>query len=585
MYEALLELYENIKEDPSYGLPGDGNDRQRIRRVVILSQDGDILDIEELYDNTFLEVPYAKGSTSGIYSKFLFGNIEYVFGLPHEEKLENKKDPQKYLKKVKERQENFKEKHLNFKKDIESEDYDVFCKFLNKWESKQENEHIKKWQKVKSEKGGFCIFRIAGRDEYLHENKKVKEWWKTFGEQEWNKDEKEDKSGQCSVTGKHGKLARIHEPKIKGVKNTEAGGASLTSFNQESFCSFGENQGYNAPINYKVSRNCLQTLNVLLNGPRSKEHTMVVGDTTLVFWTDASIPSTDNPLFSIIGDEAYNAQSTVNLKSLSESFKQARKGLATKGLTTKGNYYVLGLVGCGARIEVKFFYKNGCNEIYSAIEKHIKNIAMKANQDNVPSAKHIIYTLFNKKQSLARLLDTLCKSIMHKSPYPREVYIKAIRNFHNFSKTEQSVVVSFIKAFLIRNRKKDINMSLDKNSKDFSYLCGRLLAIAAKCGIDQSKPEGSFKKREFPNALNNPQGIIPKMEKRFERLVNRLEGEGKRVFYQKEFREVMDLIDPKSSPKFFSEEAKGLLIVGYYQQMKSFYTKKEESRENNDNGK
>lgn len=52
---------------------------------------------------------------------------------------------------------------------------------------------------------------------------------------------------RCLITGKEAGIARIH-PAIKGVMGAQAAGAALVSFNAPAFCSYGHEQGANAPV-------------------------------------------------------------------------------------------------------------------------------------------------------------------------------------------------------------------------------------------------------------------------------------------------------------------------------------------------
>ena len=43
-------------------------------------------------------------------------------------------------------------------------------------------------------------------------------------------------------------IARLHEPKIKGVAGAQSAGALLVSFNAPAYESYGKSQSYNAPV-------------------------------------------------------------------------------------------------------------------------------------------------------------------------------------------------------------------------------------------------------------------------------------------------------------------------------------------------
>ncbi len=106
-------------------------------------------------------------------------------------------------------------------------------------------------------------FTFKVDDELLLENTKVCDYWKSkFSEssdEEQDDDDENNKaklvSGICLVTGKFAQIARTHNPKIKGVPNTQPSGAKIVSFEKSSpsFSSFGFNQSYNAPISKQAA--------------------------------------------------------------------------------------------------------------------------------------------------------------------------------------------------------------------------------------------------------------------------------------------------------------------------------------------
>jgi CRISPR-associated protein Csd1 len=89
--------------------------------------------------------------------------------------------------------------------------------------------------------------------------------------------------GTCLVTGKKGKIARLH-PAIKGVRGTNTTGGSIVSFNLDSFNSFSKKQNFNAPIGEDIAFAYTTALNTLL-GKDSSNKTFS-GDTSILFWTE-----------------------------------------------------------------------------------------------------------------------------------------------------------------------------------------------------------------------------------------------------------------------------------------------------------
>ncbi|MFQ3594991.1 MAG: type I-C CRISPR-associated protein Cas8c/Csd1, partial [Sphingomonadaceae bacterium] len=93
--------------------------------------------------------------------------------------------------------------------------------------------------------------------------------------------------GFCLVTGDRAPLATIH-PTIKGVDDAQSSGASLVSFNQPAFTSYGKDQGANAPTSARAAFRYGAALNRLLKRGGGNRLARTVGDATIVFWADAS---------------------------------------------------------------------------------------------------------------------------------------------------------------------------------------------------------------------------------------------------------------------------------------------------------
>src|SRR5260370_22054860 len=92
-------------------------------------------------------------------------------------------------------------------------------------------------------------------------------------------------SAACLVTGNRAPVARLH-PAIKGVWGAQSSGASIVSFNLDAFTSYGHEQGDNAPVSEASAFAYTSALNHFL--ARDSGHRIQVGDTSTVFWADAS---------------------------------------------------------------------------------------------------------------------------------------------------------------------------------------------------------------------------------------------------------------------------------------------------------
>ena len=76
-------------------------------------------------------------------------------------------------------------------------------------------------------------------------------------------------------------------PAIKGVNGAQSSGASIVSFNQDSFNSYSKAQGENAPMSDEAAFAYTTLLNHLLRRDPANRQRLTVGDTTVVFWAGA----------------------------------------------------------------------------------------------------------------------------------------------------------------------------------------------------------------------------------------------------------------------------------------------------------
>ena len=123
-------------------------------------------------------------------------------------------------------------------------------------------------------------------------------------------------------------------------------------------------------------------------------------------------------------------------------------------------------------------------------------------------------------------------------------------------------------------------MSLNKENSNPAYLCGRLFAVLEKVQQDASGGtlNKTIKDSYFASACATPSLVFPRLMKLANVHLAKLPVNGA-VFYQKLMGEIIDGMD--EFPKNLSLTEQGNFIVGYYQQNKNLYTKKEVSTEVN----
>jgi hypothetical protein len=117
---------------------------------------------------------------------------------------------------------------------------------------------------------------------------------------------------QCLVTGKIEPIARLHRD-IKGVRDAQAKGAALVSFNLDAFTSYRRDQGENAPVSQSVAAGYVEALNYLLSD-QNPHRKIYLGDTTVVYWADTADRRYASAFFALLSPENQPANTTKILR-------------------------------------------------------------------------------------------------------------------------------------------------------------------------------------------------------------------------------------------------------------------------------
>ncbi|MCA9060382.1 MAG: type I-C CRISPR-associated protein Cas8c/Csd1, partial [Planctomycetaceae bacterium] len=275
--QALNQFYERLEADPDVDIAPFGYSRQKISFCVVLNDDGTLHDIVPETDDSSgkprprsLIVPGgAKPSGAGINPCFLWDNSGYMLGFKPDDPK-----PERTLGAF----DAFRRKHQELKDVIDDPQFAAVCQFLEAWKP----EDAAQSAVLAETSTGFGVFRIRGQSGYVHQRIAIREWWDA---QQSGGEDQSAVVGQCLLTGREAALARLHEPKIKGVAGAQSSGAALVSFNDKAYESFGREQGFNSPVSQAAAFQYCTALNFLLNPDRGRR--IQIGDATTVYWTDA----------------------------------------------------------------------------------------------------------------------------------------------------------------------------------------------------------------------------------------------------------------------------------------------------------
>lgn len=579
--QRLCEYYDRIAVDPQVEIAQQGFAPQKVSFEVVIDHDGSLSAINDIRDTDgkkpsprMMQLPF-EGRTSGIKAMFLWDKAEYMLGyVPKEVREdppnESDSDRVKREKKINRIADCFlacKSLHLDFASSIDEPLYQFLCRFFANWTPGSLT--TGQMQLLDEVGTGFGVFRVNQHQRYLHELVAIKSFWGsraaiTSGD---------SVAGACLVTGTATPLARLH-PVIKGVRDAQSSGASIVSFNNPAFASFGKSQSYNSPVSQAVAFKYTTALNHLLD--RNNHRKLQVGDATCVFWADQN----DGFMEDIFGfglDPA-SVEDEQRAAEIGRSLRQAVDGHAV--LSDPGvGFHVLGLSPNASRLSIRFWISGTAIELIGRVAEHQARMEIvKSGQDSdwIPLWMILVQTAREPKEVAPLLGGALLRSILTGGPYPRSLLAAIIRRV----RAEQDirhVKAATIKAILNHNHAREISPMLDIHRPECAYQLGRLFASLQRAQEDALPGlNATVKDRYFGAASSTPSSVFPRLIRMNQHHISKLEG-GKKVVAEKRIQEILGRID--SFPAHLGLVDQGLFAIGYYHQRQDFFTKKDKSDE------
>jgi CRISPR-associated protein Csd1 len=604
---SLYELYERLSRDQDYGIPLSGYTQQNISFKVVINADASLHSIANLRDKVSrrprkmimpgADKPTGKITRQSVHKKvqFLRGGLPFLIGAA----LKGEESP--FLSQSMMEFEAFKKYHLQKEVEINDPDYTLFCAFLRNWKPEEAIEH-EDWQEFANGQG---VFQILGKTEYLHDSLGVRTW--LHSHQEIGQGE----IGQCLVSGESKPIARLHEPKIKGVRGSQTAGAPIVAFDKDNdaFASYGRDgeQGLNAPVSEDAAFRYTTALNSLLVGPKSSKHRFMLADATVAFWTEESTNTEDifaqfathgSALFERreVQDEGLRQKVELFLKALREG-KAAYAELDQAPDRTR--FFILGLTGqAKGRLGVRFFYRDSISQLLDNLRRHHAHIGIerqyredsKYPDPEFPAMWQMMDETCPRRNGMPDrerippvLSGPLLRAVITGSRYPEGLFNAVMRRIHA-DNTINYMRACIIKGYLTRNQRKEVSMGLDTNRKEPAYRLGRLFAALEKTQGDAlGKVNATIRDRFFSSASATPGAVFPRLLRTYQHHLAKLEG-GRKVAREKLVQEIN--WDLESFPAHLNLADQGLFAIGYYHQMKDLWTSRgqfEEEKEEMNN--
>lgn len=577
--QALTRYYEDLLAEGKISRPGWVT--AKVSYGLVLDEAGRLLqavplltEVEKKNKKVLvpreMEVPAPVKRTAGVAANFLCDNSSYLLGADSKGKPERTADCFAAAKEL----------HLKLLAEADSPAARAVKGFFESWDPQAASAHpalSEDWEEIL--KGGNLIFWFRGGA--VTEDPAVREaWQRQYESGDGGADEE-----ICLVTGRRGPVARLH-PSIKGVAGAQSSGASLVSFNAPSFCSYGHEQGMNAPTGEYAAQAYTTALNTLL---ADRNGVCRIGDTTVVFWAEGGGTGyqscTSMSIFGNVSRQEANYREDAIFSTLKDLSKGKSVDWDGERLDPDTRFYILGLAPNAARLSVRFFWQNSFGTLARNVANHYERLRM-------------VQPAFDKRETLSvgallretvnlnartpepepRLAGDLMLAILNDTPYPATLlYGVALR-----IRAERKVTygrAAIIKAYYLKNSKDEnlkevMTMQLNDQTHYLPYLLGRLFSVleavqaAANPGINTT-----IRDRYFNAASATPANVFPLLLNLAQKHLAKLD-KGQEIYYDKQITTICGMIG-ETLPARMNLPEQSAFQLGYYHETQKRYTKKE----------
>ncbi len=511
-----------------------------------------------------MTLPAAVKRTVGAASNFLWDNSSYLLGIDQKGKPERSRECFAAAKEL----------HHAVLDGADTTTARAILNFFDNWQPGTAVEHpVLAGQLEEITAGGNMTFRVDGC--CPQEDEAIREAWRAYRDHGGE----DTVEMQCLVTGRQDGIPAIH-PSIKGVRDAQSSGAALVSFNTPSFCSYGHEQNFNAPVGQYAAFAYTAALNHLL---ADRSNVQLIGDTTVVCWAEGAEPDYQTVAMAALFGGEEKGFTDNDLRTM---LKRLANGLPCDGLEIDPDrpFYILGLAPNKSRLSVRFFLRDSFGRLMRNINDHYERLEIAGAKYQTLPLWSLLQETVNRntkdKAASPVMAGAVARAVFSGSPYPAsllEAVMLRIRAERNITWGRAAI----LKAYYLKNPHNDcpkevLTVSLNENSTNPAYTLGRLFSVyeaaqqAANPGIN-----ATIKDKYFNAAAAMPASIFPVLNNLYQKHQRKLEA-GKRIYYDKQVIALKGVLD-ESYPARLTLAQQGAFDLGYYHQKQKRYTKKEEN--------
>ncbi|RLC13468.1 MAG: type I-C CRISPR-associated protein Cas8c/Csd1 [Deltaproteobacteria bacterium] len=545
IFQSLISLYDRLHADGN--VPPFGFSLEDIGFVITIDKEGNLIGQPEdlrtrVNTNTYeffrSVVPYSnkvnvRARSAAKTPNFMADKADYIFGMSGS--VEKKVHHDHFTKQVQDVCQDSKDKGAMA----------VKC-FLKKWNPKDATQ-LEGWKEICGTHGKWVAFKLQGETGFVHERSEIKELWSAHIAKE------SYSMGTSFVDGKmHGIQPQYAQFKF-------GSGASLVSFNEKAYESYGKDRGGNAPISVEAEFKSATALKHLF---RSKTQRLRIGDAATVFWTERA--SFVERFMGQVLNPSPESMDAIPVQKFLEAVRAGRMPSdIEKDIDLK--FYILGLSVNKARLALRFWHVCTVSDLVARFRDHFGNLEIEPSSEKdflFPGIWQLLKETARETKDISPVLGgTLTRSILTGTHYPRNLYhgvLGRIRADHRVSYLRASI----LKAILQRNHKKEVPMALNTERREVAYLLGRLFAVLEKVQLDAlGKVKATIKVRFFSAASATPAGVFPRLICLSQHHIEKSEYG---YIADRRIAKIIEHID--SFPVYLNLQDRGLFAIAYYQQ-------------------
>ncbi len=568
--QALTKYYEDLAEQGRIARPGWS--QTKISYALCINESGELEQVIPLLEEIEgakpqprrFDLPAAVKRTVGIAPNFLWDNSSYLLGVDSKGKPERSKACF----------EACAELHRKLLRDVGTDTAKGILSFFERWKPERAAEHPALAENIEAViSGANLLFRIDGV--FAQEDETIRQAWQSYF------DKAEGEKKQCLVTGEEDVIAPVHPP-IKGVNGAQSSGAALVSFNAPAFCSYGQEQSYNAPVGKRAAFAYTSALNYLLADRQNVQH---IGDTTVVCWAEGAEPQYQAFSAAALFGEEKPEYTEADLRDAIRKLA-AGQPVPEWRLDPERTFYILGLSPNAARLSVRFFYRDSFGRLMRNVNAHHARMEIVRPAydgfETIPLWALLRETVNPKASDKAAspvLAGAVARAIFTDGLYPAallEQTMLRIRAERDINRGKAAI----IKAYYLKNPnegcpKEVLTVALNEASTNPAYTLGRLFSVyeavqqAANPGVN-----ATIKDKYYNSAASTPATIFPVLDNLCQKHLRKL-SDGSRIWYQKQIMALADVLG-EEFPARLTLAQQGSFNLGYYHQTQKRYEKKED---------